>query len=56
MADPRYTCADCGQPTDNYSLICDHCLPDYFDDAQPDGVRLVDDRPRWADETDGDCA
>ena len=27
----RYTCADCGHPTDNYSLICDECAPEYED-------------------------
>lgn len=46
----RYTCADCGEPTDNYSLICDVCAPEYFDDTQPDGVRTLA-APGWAEET-----
>lgn len=33
MTLPRYTCADRGHPTDNYSLICDACAPEYEDDA-----------------------
>lgn len=71
MTPPRYTCADCGLPTENHSLICDACRPEY-EDASPDqstlcpfcgaystrSCDLIEDAGHcpWEELDDGDCA